>query len=103
MGSSEVVPGDILVIENGLKIPCDCILLTGNCLMNELQLTGKSLPIFKSKIDSKFNDIKSLYDRFDQSNFKKQTLFSGTEVVQVPKGEVCKALIIRSAFSTQRG
>ena len=52
--SREVVPGDIIIIENALKIPCDCVLLTGNCLLNESSLTGESQPIFKSKIDSNF-------------------------------------------------
>ena len=43
----DLVPGDILVIENNDKIVCDCILIKGSCLVNESSLTGESQPVFK--------------------------------------------------------
>lgn len=39
--TKELVPGDILVIpRNGLMMPCDAVILTGNCIVNESSLTG---------------------------------------------------------------
>jgi cation-transporting P-type ATPase 13A2 len=40
--SENIVPGDIILIENDMKLPCDCILIQGNCLIDEASLTGES-------------------------------------------------------------
>lgn len=38
----DLVPGDLLIIPpNGCVMPCDAILLSGNCIVNESMLTGK--------------------------------------------------------------
>lgn len=37
-----LVPGDIIVIPRaGFVVPCDAVLLTGNCIVNESMLTGE--------------------------------------------------------------
>lgn len=42
INTKDLVPGDILVIpRTGCVMPCDAILLTGNCIVNESSLTGK--------------------------------------------------------------
>lgn len=46
--SKNLVPGDLLYIEGHTKISCDCILIEGNCIMNEAILTGESVPINKT-------------------------------------------------------
>jgi len=39
--SEDLVPGDVLVIsKNGMSMPCDAALLSGNCIVNEAMLTG---------------------------------------------------------------
>ena len=39
--SEDLVPGDVLVIpRNGMSMPCDAALLSGNCIVNEAMLTG---------------------------------------------------------------
>lgn len=41
MSSVDLVPGDCLIIpREGLVLPCDVALLTGECLVNESMLTG---------------------------------------------------------------
>ena len=45
--SYEIVPGDIFEIANGSTIPCDCIILEGECIVNEAMLTGESISILK--------------------------------------------------------
>jgi len=37
---TEIVPGDIIILEAKQEIPCDCILLTGEAYVNEASLTG---------------------------------------------------------------
>lgn len=39
--STELVPGDVLVVPlNGMIMPCDAVLLSGTCIVNESMLTG---------------------------------------------------------------
>jgi Cu+-exporting ATPase len=49
--SSEISPGDVLVINSGDKIPVDGEIIWGNASVNEALLTGESLPVEKSKYD----------------------------------------------------
>jgi Cu+-exporting ATPase len=49
--SSEIKPGDILVINTGDKIPADGEIIWGEASVNEAMLTGESLPVEKSKYD----------------------------------------------------
>ncbi len=47
--SHEVVPGDIVLLNSGDIIPCDCLLLdTKNLYVNEASLTGETFPVEKS-------------------------------------------------------
>lgn len=37
-----LVPGDIIVLPpNGMIMPCDAVLLSGHCIVNESMLTGE--------------------------------------------------------------
>jgi len=38
--STDIVPGDLLELSDGLVMPCDVLLLTGQCILNESMLTG---------------------------------------------------------------
>lgn len=42
MTSLDLVPGDCLILpQEGLLLPCDAVLLAGECLVNESMLTGE--------------------------------------------------------------
>ena len=45
--SDELVPGDIIIVPEGNKMPWDAILLEGEWVVNEAMLTGESLPAIK--------------------------------------------------------
>lgn len=69
----QLVPGDVITLSEGEKIPADIRLLrTNNLRVDESQLTGESLPI--SKQPSPLDGAKEIYE---QSNM----LFQGSFVV----------------------
>lgn len=47
--SSEVQPGDSVVVRMGNVIPFDGIVLSGDAMINQASLTGESLPVHKEK------------------------------------------------------
>ncbi len=56
--SRYLVPGDLIYIEEGTKIPADCLLVESyNLEVNEASLTGESLPVLKDSKDEKNNQI----------------------------------------------
>jgi Cu+-exporting ATPase len=50
----EVLPGDILVVKPGAKIPVDGIVTEGNTSIDESMLTGESMPVDKKAGDPVF-------------------------------------------------
>ena len=71
LSSKDVVPGDIVFFKKAMKIPFDCILVEGSCLVNESALTGESVPVAKKQDDIKGGKFKSNY------------LYDGTYLIQV--------------------
>jgi len=56
-------------------MPCDCVLLSGMTVMNESMLTGESIPVVKNAL------LPSDIETYDPWKDKKNTLYSGTDVV----------------------
>ena len=89
--SSQIVPGDIIVLESGDKVPADLRLIEVNNLQtDEAALTGESNPITKT-IDSLAKSA-PLAER-------KNMLFSGTSIV---RGNG-KAVVVLTAMRTEIG
>ena len=89
--SKFLVPGDIILLEEGNKVPSDCYLLEAyDVKADESILTGESVPVkkFANKID---HDAQIA----DQSNM----LFSSTTVVS---GKA-KAIVVKTAMETEVG
>jgi cation-transporting ATPase 13A3/4/5 len=90
--SSNLVPGDIFEVpDDGMAMPCDCILLTGSVIINEAMLTGESTPIIKSHLPN-------IKQNFDEENDTKYFLFAGTKIVQ--KRPENKKPVIALVYST---
>jgi len=88
---SELVPGDIINLKEGEKIPADCRIVSQLGLkVDESVLTGESVPVDKN--DLTIQNIVPLADR-------KNMLFAGTTVVH---GH-CKAVVIHTAMATEFG
>lgn len=89
--ASLLVPGDIVLLNEGDKIPADARVLTSNSLrVDESQFTGESLPVEK-QIEP-LADGKEIYD---QSNM----VFQGSYVV----GGEASVLIVSTGNSTEFG
>ena len=98
--SSDLYPGDVIEIpRTGLRVPCDCALISGNAIVNESMLTGESVPVFKTPLPHDAEEIYSVTAN------KRQTLFNGTDVIQtrnLPNSKVL-AFVIRTGYSTSKG
>lgn len=88
--SAMLVPGDIVVLESGSRVPADCRVIEENELKaDESLLTGESLPVRKTA--EPLVDV-SLPDR-------KNMLFAGTSIVY---GR-CKAVVTETGMKTEFG
>ena len=89
--SSELVPGDVVFIAEGERIPADCkVLEVSNFSVDESILTGESEPVFK--IASGSNDDIGDY-------WKKDILYAGTLSIF---GK-CTAKVESTGFNTEYG
>jgi hypothetical protein len=89
--SKELVPGDILLLEAGDKIPADARLVENHSLRcDEAPLTGESVPVGK--------DIKPLSENVRVSD-RKNMIFTGT-IVTYGRG---KAVVTSTGMTTEFG
>jgi cation-transporting P-type ATPase 13A2 len=97
--SVELVPGDLFELpEDGLALPCDCILVSGTVIVNESMLTGESTPIIKTHIPN-------TNASFDPQVDKKYILFAGTKIIQKRAHGNSKVmgLVCSIGFNTEKG
>lgn len=97
--SVELVPGDLFELpEDGLALPCDCILVSGTVIVNESMLTGESTPIIKTHIPN-------TNASFDAKVDKKYILFAGTKIIQKRAHGKAKVMGLVSSigFNTEKG
>ncbi|GMM43332.1 putative acid anhydride hydrolase [Hanseniaspora uvarum] len=104
--STEIIPGDIIDISdpNLKNIPCDCLLLSGQVLVNESMLSGESIPINKTSCNSSFL-LKSFFDK-SLSKESKYKLYNGTEIIKTKATESnpqVTALCLTTGFNTVKG
>ncbi len=89
--SKELVPGDILLLEAGDKIPADARLIENHSLRcDEAPLTGESVPVGK--------DIKPLLEEVRVSD-RRNMVFTGT-IVTYGRG---KAIVTSTGMTTEFG
>ena len=98
--SDGLVPGDVVQICNThWVLPCDMVLLSGSCILNESGLTGESMPVQKTACVSD----NELYN--PQGSGDRHTVFAGTVVLQLDgdsEGQVV-ALVTRTSTGTSKG
>lgn len=104
--SLDLVPGDFLIIpKEGVMVLCDAVLISGTAIVNESMLTGESVPVTKTPIP-KPELVTDIYnENYDSIAHKRNTLFSGTEVLQTrcQGQDHVIAVVIKTGFSTTKG
>ncbi|KAJ2683958.1 hypothetical protein H4R19_006941, partial [Coemansia spiralis] len=75
LSTRSLVPGDVIQLSAGMHMSCDCVLISGNAIMDEASLTGEALPIrkFPLRVDD---------SPFSMAANKSNQLFAGTIVSQ---------------------
>ncbi|KAL4710496.1 hypothetical protein ACJJTC_008898 [Scirpophaga incertulas] len=99
VNASRLVPGDVLVLPpDGCVMPCDAMLLTGTCIVNESMLTGESVPVMKGPPCPST-------EPYSTDAHKRHTLFAGTHVIQTRfyGNNQVLAKVVRTGFYTTKG
>ncbi|KAJ2280135.1 hypothetical protein EV176_001163 [Coemansia sp. RSA 451] len=121
MESSELVPGDVVdLAEPGLDVvPCDMMLLEGNCIVDESMLTGESVPESKVSVVSGDHVLESIdvaAHTFDPA-VSRHIVFAGTRIIRARKARSsypgfssdsaqpfrATAMVLRTGFCTTKG
>ncbi|KAL1302559.1 hypothetical protein AAFC00_002941 [Neodothiora populina] len=110
--SSDLVPGDVYEITdpNLSEFPCDSLLLSGDCIVNESMLTGESVPVSKTPATDESLELLDLSASSIHPEVARHLLFSGTKIVRARRPQEDKsdeaaalALVVRTGFNTTKG
>lgn len=96
--TSEIVVGDILILDTGCKIPADSVLIDGEISVDESSLTGESTECHKASLDkgevtlltSSLKDSIKNEKRIKLKSNRRSLAYSGSTVV----GGYAKAVVI---------
>ncbi|ODQ78269.1 hypothetical protein BABINDRAFT_162923 [Babjeviella inositovora NRRL Y-12698] len=102
--STDLVPGDVYEIDPSLAtLPCDSVLLSGDCVVNESMLTGESAPV--SKFYATEESLSQLSENFSSNALLRSFLFNGTKILKIKRmnDEPVTALVVKTGFSTTKG
>ncbi|GFE55549.1 cation-transporting ATPase [Babesia ovis] len=118
ISSTKLYPGDIFLLshDSGASAtiaPADCLILSGEVVVDESILTGESVPQFKSAMDLHANRIARGVMPTD-SEMRQCTIFSGTSVVLCriegttfgglkPPRSGCICMVLRTGFESYQG
>ncbi|NXU54138.1 AT132 ATPase, partial [Turnix velox] len=103
VSSADLVPGDCISFPpDGMLVPCDAALLTGECMVNESMLTGESVPVMKTPLPAGSQAAGTVYS---PEEHWRHTLFCGTQVIQAKSyvGQDVLAVVTRTGFCTAKG
>ncbi|XP_066457991.1 probable cation-transporting ATPase 13A4 [Eleutherodactylus coqui] len=99
--SRHLAPGDVIVVERNSLLPCDALLISGACIVNESMLTGESIPVTKTSLPNVDNTEPWKVHSVD--DYKRHILFCGTQVIQTKSSDTVKAVVMRTGFNTAKG
>ncbi|GAB4820540.1 hypothetical protein N2152v2_007586 [Parachlorella kessleri] len=98
--STELVPGDVVVVTPGI-LPCDVVLVRGECIVDENMLTGEAVPVRKVSYNPAVDGAS-----YSPDVHKGCTLYGGTSVAQVRPGGAERqtlGVVCRTSFWTAKG
>ncbi|CAD2108105.1 ATPase [Plasmodium vinckei petteri] len=115
ISSNNLTIGDIIIIKSDMTVPCDCLLLTGQILVDESLLTGESRPMKKIAIptENRGNNFKNEKEQNPDTSFSlnKQNkfnpnhmLYAGTNIISILNSpENIYAIVINVSIYTYKG
>ncbi|KAL7274630.1 hypothetical protein RUND412_002462 [Rhizina undulata] len=112
VSSSDLVPGDVYeVTDPSLSLfPCDSLLLSGDCIVNESMLTGESVPVSKVPCTNESLRLLNLAASSMLPELSRHFLFCGTKIIRarrpqdgVDEEAVALAMVVRTGFNTTKG
>ena len=82
--ANQLVPGDVIEVENEFVVPADCVLISGEVLVDEAMLTGEATAMTKTSMIASSKP-------FDVDGERLHVLYGGTKVLltRIPNG-LCK-------------
>ncbi|KAH8733206.1 hypothetical protein GQ44DRAFT_697072 [Phaeosphaeriaceae sp. PMI808] len=111
--SSELVPGDVYEVTDPAlaQFPCDSLLLSGDCIVNESMLTGESIPVSKIPVTNSSLEHLDLSASAVHPEVARHMLFSGTKIIRarrphedhVDDEAAALAMVVRTGFNTTKG
>eukprot|EP00667_Euglena_gracilis_P000976 EG_transcript_976 len=109
--SDQLVPGDVLLITrnvHGESLPCDLLLLEGQCVVTEALLTGEAVPLMKESIER--TDAEEV---LDLKAHRRHVLFAGTKLLTSTASsrprfpglpsDGCVGVVLRTGYETAQG
>ena len=110
--SGELVPGDVYEVTdpNLTQIPCDSLLLSGDCIVNESMLTGESVPVSKIPVTDEALELLNLSASSIHPEVARHLLFCGTKIIRARRPHddgddeaAALAMVVRTGFNTTKG
>ncbi|EEQ36531.1 hypothetical protein CLUG_00654 [Clavispora lusitaniae ATCC 42720] len=102
--SNDLVPGDVFEVDPSMSlVPCDALLINGECVVNESMLTGESVPV--SKISATRDTVSYLSENFTHPVLSKSFLYNGTKLLKMKSSndEPVLAMVLKIGFNTTKG
>ncbi|KAI9652561.1 MAG: hypothetical protein M1829_001503 [Trizodia sp. TS-e1964] len=110
--SSGLVPGDVYEITDPSlsQFPCDSLLLSGDCIVNESMLTGESVPMSKIPTTDEALNLLDPAASAIPPDLAKHFLYCGTKIIRARRPQDAKddeavalAMAVRTGFNTTKG
>lgn len=110
--SSELVPGDVYEVTDPSlsQLPCDSLLLSGDCIVNESMLTGESVPVSKIPMTNESLDLLEMSASTIHPEVARHMLFCGTKIIRARRPHddsdeeaAALAMVVRTGFNTTKG
>jgi Ca2+-transporting ATPase len=98
--SRELVPGDLIVIKPGMRVPADLLIVESTAIsVDESALTGESLPVIKGSYDLEMKETQAKVLQNNSDDEDITLLWYGT-LIQSGRG---KAIVLATGNNTRLG